>query len=49
MLFHDPGEGTGVGEPVPLKLVVKIGMSVNVQDREPVMEPVDGPDYRVGD
>src|SRR5580765_3901902 len=46
--FHDPRKGTGMGQPVALKLVIQIGVRIKVKDGEPGMFLSECLYYRVG-
>jgi hypothetical protein len=48
-LLHDPGEGTRVGEPISLEVLVQVGMGIKVQDGERGIAPAHGPENGVGD
>jgi hypothetical protein len=49
LLFHDAGERAGVGEAVPLELVVQVGMGVDVKNCELGVLSAHGANDRVGD
>ncbi len=48
-VLHDPGEGTGVGEPVALELVVEIGVGVELDHGQALVTAGVGPDRGPGD